>query len=507
MTDASSLAARASELQKKIHQQLKSIQDDQQQRSLSSTKVIMDEKGNLIDEHGNTIHLNKRPIATTIINKKKQNEERHQSFKFERPPDVKKNDFFDKSIGDVDQFKKKRKRGLNFHVKGTFVQEAKKIRQLQEEDQKLLEESDTQALLQQIHSTPAAASQAVVKEEEKVKAQTGEINLLYGHVDIENNPPVQIEWWDQLILEQDNYNNIDQNLKAALVDNNYIVHPVPIAPSMKVPEAGPLSLMLTAKERRKLRTQTRLLRRKEEQQQIRLGLKPEPPPKANLKNFMRVHLNDGLQDPTKLERDIRKQISQRIQNHEDRNQERKLTKQQKQKKREKKILEDQDVELQVALYRVADLSHPSNRFKVSIKATTLGITGCVITCGGQYGDINTTLSTSNNMILIIAEGGVKSTRKYKHNILERIDWNRRFVEGKEVVDEDDDEEDENFEGNAQKAALIWQGVLKERTFNSFKYQNFPDADTAKKYLKDLGLESYYNMAETWAGESEIVEEE
>jgi U4/U6 small nuclear ribonucleoprotein PRP3 len=268
--------------------------------------------------------------------------------------------------------------------------------------------------------------------------------------------------------------------------------------------------MLTAKERRKMRTQTRLQREQENQKKIRLGLVPPPPPKANLKNFMRVHLNDGTQDPTRLERQIRKEMEQRLQNHEQRNQSRKLTPQQRKKKKLQKLAEDESKELQVALFRVADLSHPANRFKVNVKASELGITGCVITCGGHQGDTQSTLKNDGTqpMILIITEGGPKAIRKYKHTILERIDWSRKIsaVDGKEQNDDDEsDDEDEDVAGkNKYKCALIWQGVLRERAFKMFKFQNFADEKTAHKYLQDLGLGSYYNMASSWAVEAEVV---
>lgn len=497
------LSMRASELQRKIQQQLKTLQEEQQQRQLSSTKVIMDEKGNLVDANGNIIQLNKRPVASTLINRKKQSEERHQSFKFEKPPDIRKSEFYDRSIGDIDQHKKKRKRALNFHQKGTFIQEAKKLRSLKEEDQKQQEETDTEQLLKQIHTTPAVKKE----EQDKSTIETGEINLLYGHVDIRNNVPVEVEWWDTFILNEKNYDNLETNLKKKLVDNSYIEHPLPIPPAIHMTEGGPIPLMLTAKERRKIRTQARMQREKEIQQKIRLGLIPPPPPKANLKNFMRVHLNDGTQDPTRLEKQIRREIEQRKQNHEARNQARKLTKQQKKKKKKQKIQEDESKELQVALFRVADLSHPANRFKVNVKAQELGITGCVITCGGYQGNANSTLRNKESMILIIAEGGPKAIRKYKNTIVGTIDWSRKLsADGKEEEDENSDEDDREAR-NRHKAALIWQGVLKERGFKTFKFQNFPDDETAHKYLKDLGLESYYNMASTWAGEAEIVEEE
>jgi U4/U6 small nuclear ribonucleoprotein PRP3 len=221
---------------------------------------------------------------------------------------------------------------------------------------------------------------------------------------------------------------------------------------------------------------------------------------------MQVHLNSGTQDPTKLERQIRQEMRQRVQNHEDRNQDRKLTKEQRKQKKKQKLADDESKELQVAIFRVADLSHPANRFKVNVKASELGITGCVITCGGNQGGAQSTLQDKHEpMILIIAEGGIKAVRKYSHTILQRIDWSRKIAtDGKEQRDDDDEDLESS---NKQKCALIWNGILRDRAFKTFKFQNFADEKTAQKYLADLGLESYYNMASSWAAEAEIVEEE
>lgn len=71
------------------------------------------------------------------------------------------------------------------------------------------------------------------------------------------------------------------------------------------------AVMLTAKERKKLRRQNRFEALKEEQEKIRLGLMPPPEPKVKISNLMRVLGSEAVQDPTKVEEYVRNQMAKR----------------------------------------------------------------------------------------------------------------------------------------------------------------------------------------------------
>lgn len=71
------------------------------------------------------------------------------------------------------------------------------------------------------------------------------------------------------------------------------------------------TVMLTAKERKKLRRQNRAEALKEEQEKIRLGLIPPPEPKVKISNLMRVLGTEAVQDPTKIEEYVRNQMAKR----------------------------------------------------------------------------------------------------------------------------------------------------------------------------------------------------
>lgn len=66
---------------------------------------------------------------------------------------------------------------------------------------------------------------------------------------------------------------------------------------------------------------------------------------------MRVLGSDAVQDPTKMEAHVRKQMADRQRKHEAANASRKLTKEQKSEKKIKKIKEDTSLVVHVAVYK------------------------------------------------------------------------------------------------------------------------------------------------------------
>ena len=95
-------------------------------------------------------------------------------------------------------------------------------------------------------------------------------------------------------------------------------------------------LMLTKREQKKMRK----LRRKQELQdkrdRIRMGLLPPDPPKVRLVNMMKVLTSDAVQDPTRVEARVRREVAVRKHTHEKMNAERKLTDEQRREKIENK---------------------------------------------------------------------------------------------------------------------------------------------------------------------------
>jgi U4/U6 small nuclear ribonucleoprotein PRP3 len=104
-------------------------------------------------------------------------------------------------------------------------------------------------------------------------------------------------------------------------------------------------------------------RRQEEQQdkrdRIRAGLIPPDPPKVRLANMMKVLTSDAVQDPTKLEARVRREVAMRRHGHEKMNTERKLTEDQRREKREDKKVNEEKKGLFAAVFKY-DLLHPQH---------------------------------------------------------------------------------------------------------------------------------------------------
>lgn len=92
-------------------------------------------------------------------------------------------------------------------------------------------------------------------------------------------------------------------------------------------------------------------RQQETQDKIRLGLLPPPQPKVNLSNLMRVLGSDAIQDPTKVEAEVRAQMERRAAAGRKHNEEKKLTEEEKREKKMKKFEETQDSVVDVAVFR------------------------------------------------------------------------------------------------------------------------------------------------------------
>ena len=86
-------------------------------------------------------------------------------------------------------------------------------------------------------------------------------------------------------------------------------------------------------------------------EKVRLGLEKPPEPKVKISNLMRVLGNEAIQDPTKMEAHVRKQIADRAQKHVVSNKSRKLTRDQKKAKSIRKIGEDTALAVHVAIYK------------------------------------------------------------------------------------------------------------------------------------------------------------
>jgi len=167
--------------------------------------------------------------------------------------------------------------------------------------------------------------------------KVGRVPIRSDQADPQRQPPPEVEWWDKALLpEGDTYDNIERAVEWMTTSDDSLIthlvqHPIPIAaPSDR--KQGERGLMLTKKEQKKMRRQRRKAELEDKQDRQKMGLIPPDPPKVRLANLMKVLTSDAVQDPTKVEAKVRREVAQRANKHEQDNQDRKLTAEQRKQK-------------------------------------------------------------------------------------------------------------------------------------------------------------------------------
>lgn len=183
------------------------------------------------------------------------------------------NPYFDESTALQGSGSRRREpKRLVFNQKGKYIQQASALRR-------------------------QAALEAMKK---RIAEQTRKAGI-DDDLDVEKNflveVPPNIEWWDEGLVDGQNYEEIENPVKLKLttpdsIVTEYIQHPVTLEPAQNRLATPTKPMFLTSKEQAKLRRQRRMAELKEMQAKIRLGLVPAPPPKVKKGNLMRV-LGDG----------------------------------------------------------------------------------------------------------------------------------------------------------------------------------------------------------------------
>ncbi|KAH9477701.1 U4/U5/U6 small nuclear ribonucleoprotein prp3 [Psilocybe cubensis] len=334
---------------------------------------------------------------------------------------------------------------------------------------------------------------------------------------IKRAPPPDSEWWDAALLPSKSYNDIDtfglNKLNIRTPDSPvtiYIQHPIPIPAPNEKNKIELKPMMLTKKEQKKMRK----LRRKQELQdkrdRIRMGLLPPDPPKVRLANLMKVLTSDAIQDPTRVEARVRREVAMRKHTHEKTNAERKLTPDQRRAKLETKKADEDRRGITGLVFKVLTLTDPAHQFKVRKNAEQLNLTGvCVF--GPSFS-------------VVYVEGAGKYIRNYKRLMMQRIKWTEaaRPRGGEEEVELENPESEaedtgetpkvkapESSSGDAaknledNKCYLIWEGALRDREFSNFKARSCPTDRDAREMLGDR-MKGYWDVAKNWKPEDEEI---
>jgi U4/U6 small nuclear ribonucleoprotein PRP3 len=299
-----------------------------------------------------------------------------------------------------------------------------------------------------------------------------------------------VEWWDAPFVANDARAALEPSSASAQpfpvpppvevrVDRitHYVHHPVSI-PSYKPPkQLAVLPLMLTDKERKRLRRQRRLEKETEKREMIAVGLLPPPLPKVKLSNLMRVLATEATADPTQVEADVRAQVAERLRKHEADNEARKRTKEELREKAEARTVKDREEGLLVNVYRVRSVENEQHRFKVDMNARQLGLSGSLVV----HADCN----------LVIVEGGSKALRKYKKLMLRRIDWTAPppLASGSAAA-----AAGPTPSARPNQCVMVWEGPILKPAFDGFRTVELLTESSVKGFLRGRGMEVQFDVA-------------
>ncbi|CAL5065327.1 unnamed protein product [Urochloa decumbens] len=441
------------------------------QRPPKAPVLRLDAQGREIDEQGNVISMTKPTNLSTLkVNINKQKKEAFQIIKPDLDSLAKSSAHFDERMG-INQNKLLRPKRPGFQ----FVEEGKLTRQ---------------AELHRIKSQfgEAQAKELKVKQAQLAKAKA-EVDMNPNLIEVapgarapkqkQKEAIPDIEPWDAKILLSATYEGFTVEKLNMDRITIYVEHPEPLDPPAEPAPPPPQPLKLTKKEQKKLRTQRRLAKEKDRQEMIRQGLLEPPKPKVKMSNLMKVLGSEAVQDPTRLEMEIRTAAAEREQAHVDRNIARKLTPSERREKKERKLFDDptNTVDTIVSVYKIRDLSHPQTRFKVDVNAQENRLTGAAVITDG--------------ISVVVVEGGKKSIKRYNKLMLNRIDW------AAAVGDDGDEEPDKPV----NSCVLVWQGSVAKPNFHRFTVHNCRSEAAAKKVFADASVPHYWDLAVNFSEDS------
>ncbi|KDN40224.1 hypothetical protein RSAG8_08287, partial [Rhizoctonia solani AG-8 WAC10335] len=277
---------------------------------------------------------------------------------------------------------------------------------------------------------------------------------------IRREAPPAVEWWDASLLPNKTYDDMGPLSESK-------------EPNLANTDIRSQDSPITIKEAKKLRRRRRMADLQEKQDRVRMGLLPPDPPKVRLANLMKVLTTDAVQDPTKVEARVRRE----------------LTDEQRREKIDNKKTDEERKGLFVAVFKIKTLSDPSHRFKVRKNAEQFGLTGICI--------------FNPSFALVVVEGSAKAIKGYKRLLLVRIDWTQ--AAGARDAGEDapppKDEQNEEGEGDPvslenNRCDLVFEGPIREHNFQSFKPKRCPTDSLAKEALGTKAA-PYWDTAKTY----------
>jgi len=424
--------------------------------------LLLDSQGRQIDEAGKVLESKKESLATIKANIRTKK----VTLKVQQAPkliqDNDKNPHYDPRMRVKNVDRKKRK--WSFVEAGKFIKQAENLRA------KAAEKEFSKSYEGKSASLPLPLGPLF---DEKKVALARKKALL--------DEVPHCEWWDIGLLKDKSYRNLeavgnDDRINLEKI-KHLVEHPVLVHAPLEKFEDVQMPLFLTKQEKKRLRKRNRFEAEKEKQDKIRLGLMPAPPPKVKMSNLMRVLGSTAVSDPSKMEAEVRKAASERKREHEERNEQRKLTPEEKREKLKSKIAQDKSTETQVALFKVSNMSK-QNKWKIDMNAQQMFLTGIAL--------------LNDEMNLVVAEGGSKMIKKFSRLMEHRLDWTKVEDDDAEM-DGDSDAEETEKKPEGKACELVWKGVAKQAAFKNFKFETSKTETAARKFLQQRGVGHYWDM--------------
>ncbi|KAI4094463.1 MAG: hypothetical protein LQ344_002212 [Seirophora lacunosa] len=426
------------------------------------------------------------PFATTMANRRTESPSTQQPSKVGKPKkqldlsgpsaeETRSNPYFDPSLGaKTATLRSRGSKQLIFNQKGKYIQQAAALRR--------------QAALEAMKKRIAESSRKAGIDED---LDTEKAFLV--------EPPPEIEWWDEGLLPGPSYLSLDNPETGTKIDTSdsiithYIQHPVALNPPQELKMPAPKPMHLTSKEQAKIRRQRRMADLKEQQAKVRLGLEPPEPPKVKRSNLMRVLGEEAVKDPTAVEARVNREIAERASKHEQMNEERKLTKEEKHEKLKAQQEKDARLGIHCTVYRIDSLANPRHRFKVDKNAKDHGLTGVTV--------------LHPRLCLVAVEGGAHGVAAYRKLLMQRIDWtenthpvaavregNNREAEAHWLRAEDDKGALKDLAAN--RCQVIWEGEQKRRAFRKWGSKVCATDAEARDALSRGKMESMWALAKS-----------
>ena len=240
--------------------------------------------------------------------------------------DEKPNPYFDVNLIKQDK-PRDRKTALRFHQRGKFVSKATEARE--------------QVALDELIKDIAKTAEKVGMDLNPLLRSGG------GNISV-GEEAVSVEWWDAPFVPRGYDGPVDYSVIDHLVQQPAFFEALNLKP------INPTPVHLTEAERKKARRVRRLAEQADHQDMIRAGLIPPDPSRTKLSSLPAL-LAANVDDPTKVEARVRREVEARHRKHLNANKERKLTPEERTAKTKAKLRRDAisapDGRVHAALYK------------------------------------------------------------------------------------------------------------------------------------------------------------